>query len=160
MMLVITVGRAAYVLTTRDRPWSLVSCRDVSHTGSGNDGNRAVVFEHRHPIEGFLRFVRTGDVVHVDCRWPFDRETGEWIFIANDVAVGDYMACLEQVVEHRRGRASGIGDGFIEFAEIGADQTQLEICEGVAHAPTRLSLRLPEDAESFGRRLQDALRQS
>jgi hypothetical protein len=122
--------------------------------------DETLVFEHRHPVEGFLRFTSKDGAVKVDCRWPFDRDTGEWIFIGNDVAVDDYAACLQQVVANRRGRANGIDGGFIDVAERGSDKTQIEICDSAPHAPPRLALILAEPAEQFGRRLLDALGRS
>ena len=118
-----------------------------------------LVFEHRHPVEGALRFTIKGAAVRIDCRWPFDRDSGEWIFIANDVSIEEYVLCLEHVVADGYGRADGINDGFIEFTRVSPNETRLEICDSASRAPTRLSWALHESAESLGVRLLDALQQ-
>lgn len=131
----------------------------MPHLAEGR-ADSPVVFEHRHPVEGFLRVRKEGSVVQVDCRWPFDRETGDWIFIANRLPLSDYAACLEEFAATGHGRAPGIDNGFLEFAAVGSDETQVEICDAAPHAPTRLSLKIPESSESLGGRLRDALRRS
>ncbi len=96
--------------------------------------DEVLVFEHRHDVEGSVRFVKKQALVHVSCRWPFDRDADEWIFIANDLTVDDYVDCLAKLVAEGVGRAVGVDHGFIEFTTLGPGKTQLEISD---HAPTR-----------------------
>jgi hypothetical protein len=116
-----------------------------------------LLFEHRHPVEGWVRFLKDADVVKVECRWPADLDTDEWIFIGNRVALDDYVTCLDELVATKHGRARGVEDGFVEFASTHAGATQLEMCDFAPHAPTRLSVILPEEPGSLGHRLRDAL---
>lgn len=115
------------------------------------------MFEHRHSVEGFFRFVVDGSVVHVECRWPFDLETNDWIFAANDLALEDYVACLEELGVHNRGRVNGVRHGFVEFIGGESDRTHIELCDRAARAPARLSVIVPENASGLSRRMRDAI---
>lgn len=116
-----------------------------------------LVFEFDHPVDGALRFFAAADSIHIDCRWPFDLDTNDWVFIGNDVDITDYRLCLDRLSAGHEARVDGLTDGFVTFTPISSTNTQVEVCDSAAHAPARLALIVPEDATSLATRLRDAL---
>ena len=115
------------------------------------------MFEHRHHVEGFVRFIASASVVNVEGRWPFDLHTDEWMYAVNDVALAGYVACLEELAANGRGRVEGVDHGFVEFTEMESVRTQIELCDSAPSAPTRFSVIVAEDASALSRRMRDAV---
>jgi hypothetical protein len=118
----------------------------------------SLIFEHRHPADGALRLVLDGEVVHVDCRWPFDPDVGDWIDIATEVSVDALGRCAEALGRGRTARAKGPRGGFIEFAPRPSGGSTVEVADRMGEAPRRLSLILAEPPEIVARGLCNGLR--
>lgn len=116
-----------------------------------------IVFEHKHPRDGCVRFVAAGQVVRVDCRWPFDLDTSDWIYISIDIDLAEYRRSLGSFLSDGRGRASGLAGGFVTFKEREGGGVELELADRAA-SPTRLALMLDEDGRRLGCRLEDAIK--
>ena len=117
-----------------------------------------VVFDHRHAVEGFVRGVLDDHGgIQFSARWPFDRDTGEEIYVATRVGVPEYAACLVSLAEARHGRAEGESGGFIEFIAIASGGTRFELGADGAGPGTRLSLNLSEAPEAVAAQLLAAL---
>lgn len=124
---------------------------------TGREGIRKVVFDHRHPVNGFVLGVKEQDSIRFTGRWPFDRETGEEIYVSTTVATPDYAACLEMLSTQGEGCARGGGGGFIEFVGRATGGTRFEVAADAAASGTRLSLNLADDPRPLANRLLGAL---
>lgn len=114
-----------------------------------------VVLELQHDVRGFVRLSLRGEVVLVECRWPFDVEAGDWIEIRNEIPTRDYEAALAAFADTGTGHAGGQEHGFVELVELDEKTTQLELEDEASYAPTRLSLRIAMGRDSLAKTLGD-----
>jgi hypothetical protein len=90
--------------------------------------DRSILLDHRHPKGGFVRLTRARDEILIECRWPFDLDVDDWVYIANTVGTNDYRECLRALVEDGEGRARGIQSGFIAFVGSADESTRMDLC--------------------------------
>lgn len=118
----------------------------------------AIVFFHEHSVEGFVKLTVTGALLRFECRWPFDLDEGDWIFITGAVPAADVQASLARLAVTGQGRTEAAEGGFIEFAAQGANETRIELADKAPVGPVRLSLNLPRNAEELAETLTSAIR--
>lgn len=101
-------------------------------------------------MAGALKITRERDEVRIDCRWPFDLQEDEWIYIVTDVSVTDFIDCLEALRVGEASHVDGIRGGFIELAPHRDGGSSLEVADRFGRAPTRLQFILTESPEELG----------
>jgi hypothetical protein len=74
-------------------------------------------FEHKHPVDGFIRLSVNSNIVWLKCHWPFDLESDDWINITNEFRVEDYVQAVRDASEKGVGEAPGLQGGSIEIAK-------------------------------------------
>jgi hypothetical protein len=112
-----------------------------------------VVFEHRHPVDGALRLVREAETIRVDCRWPFDDDLGDWMYLSTEVACASIERCADALELGRTVRGNGLRGGFIEFGPH-ANGTSIEIADWMGPSPRRLSLIVAQEPKQLADRLR------
>jgi hypothetical protein len=120
----------------------------------------AIVLEHMHPVDGVFRLSTDGVLVRAHCRWPFDRESGEWITLANEFSVDAVATGFAALASEQVSRVPGTEAGFLEFTELSEPGLmRVELAEPREDAPTRLSLNVPLTADGLEQALHSALLQ-
>ncbi len=106
---------------------------------------RSVIFEHRHPVEGSVRVTQSGDLVEVDCHWPFDISTDEWIDIDLEMDVSTYAAAIRDATPGATVKIPGVKAGFFQLDVQANHKILMSISSGVGSSTVQLRA-MPIDA--------------
>jgi hypothetical protein len=70
--------------------------------------------------QGYFELAVEDDAVVLHCSWPFDLDTGEWIYIENLYPASDYSQAVSDAAagEKGTGRARGVNGGFLEIIRV------------------------------------------
>ncbi len=71
-------------------------------------------FEFTHPREGRLTLTGQYGTVVLNCHWPFDFDSDEWIDIHNTYRVEDYSRAVDNALLDGEGMVRGIDGGFLK----------------------------------------------
>jgi len=62
--------------------------------------------DHRHPVEGRMTLMRSGNVIELKLRWPLDREEDEWIALIETYDIMTYIREIARLRSSGKARLS------------------------------------------------------
>lgn len=119
--------------------------------------SQAPILERLHERGGYFRVQRSGAYVRVECHWPFDSDSGDWIDLTCFVRPEDLWHCSLDMMTGREVRVDGVSGGFLAFEPGPPGFSRVEIADSVNLPPTRLSLLFPGDLQELAARLASAV---
>ena len=76
-------------------------------------------FEFTHPTDGRLILTGQHGTVVLNCHWPFDLDSDDWIDIHNTFRAEDYARAIDNALLNGEGMVRGIDGGFLKVRRRG-----------------------------------------
>jgi len=93
----------------------------------------------RHPVEGEISFSVNGEFVKIRCHWPFDLDTNEWIYVANDFDKQRYIAAVSDLAQRSSVKIPGVQYGELCIWTTDEGPLKLSIVDCSQSAPTEFN---------------------
>lgn len=90
----------------------------------------ATIFEQNHPVEGSFRLRQVSDRVAIDCHWPFDLSTDEWIDLNLEVEAGEYRRAVAEAIPGDTIRIPALPTGYLQLRVQSDDQVAISVSSG------------------------------
>ena len=86
-------------------------------------GNR--FFYREHDIDGEIYLELDGETVKFSCRWPFDLDEDDWIYVFNSFPLEDYLQSIRTLGNKKEVSVKGIKNGKIHLSML--DDSKIKI---------------------------------
>jgi hypothetical protein len=102
----------------------------------------SILFIHSHANDGEVSLSLHDDQVRLNCRWPFDLESNDYVSIKNIYRATDYVEAVRAALGGKKARAEGIKGGFLEISprQTGFDLEFSNAAEGFLKKTLQLRL--------------------